>query len=76
LGEKTVSGYGEVGRQISFIREIKRNNKIDILKAGGTRIMLFLHIKDIFLTVKCQVLSLMLRVVEGAGLPLSTAKTR
>jgi len=43
LGEKTVSGYGEVGRQISFIREIKRNNKIDILKAGGTRIMLFLQ---------------------------------
>jgi hypothetical protein len=68
----------------------KRNNIIDILKAGGTRILLFLLFNDILVEAKNQAkiwpmcgliclplglrATLKLRVVEGAGLPLSTLR--
>jgi hypothetical protein len=68
----------------------KRNNVIDILKAGGTRISLFLLFNDILVLSKNQVqeypilgpiclltrtvLSLGLRATEGAGLSLSTVR--
>ena len=47
LGGTTSERDGEVGRQTSTLKQKKRNNFIDILKAGGTRILLFLLFKDI-----------------------------
>ena len=62
----------------------KRNNVIDILKAGGTRISLFLLFNDTLDGFKNQTgkwwifgqnfLPLGLRATEGAGLSLSTVK--
>jgi hypothetical protein len=68
----------------------KRNNVIDILKAGGTRISLFLLFNNILVGAENQaqrcpvfrqnclsirtILPLGLRATEGAGLSLSTVK--
>jgi hypothetical protein len=63
-----------------YAKKRKRNNVIDILKAGGTRISLFLSYKILLLIGGCQYIkrlsSLILRVIEGAGLSLSILNLR